>query len=104
MKLLDKYILKEFIRFFLITCVSFIALYILIDLFEADTMDDPDFLDTVEKTKYNKRVMCAKRGYKYIGAIEDVALNYDEIEKQLKESEKMIKKYLPSEQNEKTQE
>jgi len=38
LKLLDKYILKEFIRFFLITCVSFIALYILIDLFEKSRM------------------------------------------------------------------
>ncbi len=34
MKLLDKYILKEFLRFFLITCVTFIALYLIIDFFE----------------------------------------------------------------------
>jgi len=34
LKLLDKYILKEFLRFFLITCVTFIALYLIIDFFE----------------------------------------------------------------------
>ncbi len=34
MKLLDKYILKEFLRFFLITCVTFIALYLIVDFFE----------------------------------------------------------------------
>lgn len=34
MKLIDKYILREFLRFFLITCVSFLALYLIIDFFE----------------------------------------------------------------------
>ncbi|MEN6468609.1 MAG: LPS export ABC transporter permease LptG [Smithella sp.] len=34
MKLIDKYILKEFLRFFLITCITFIALYLIIDFFE----------------------------------------------------------------------
>lgn len=34
MKLLDKYILREFLRFFLITCVTFIALYLIVDFFE----------------------------------------------------------------------
>ena len=34
MKLIDKYILKEFLRFFLITCITFIALYLLADFFE----------------------------------------------------------------------
>jgi lipopolysaccharide export system permease protein len=34
LKLLDKYILKEFLRFFLITCISFVALYLIIDFFE----------------------------------------------------------------------
>ncbi len=34
MKLLDKYILREFLRFFLITSISFIALYLLVDFFE----------------------------------------------------------------------
>ncbi|PKN88028.1 MAG: LPS export ABC transporter permease LptG [Deltaproteobacteria bacterium HGW-Deltaproteobacteria-1] len=38
MKLLDKYILREFLRFFLITCVTFVALYILVDLFEKSRM------------------------------------------------------------------
>lgn len=34
MKILDRYILSEFLRFFVITCLSFIALYILVDFFE----------------------------------------------------------------------
>ena len=34
MKLLDKYILREFLRFFLITCITFIALYLIVDFFE----------------------------------------------------------------------
>jgi lipopolysaccharide export system permease protein len=34
MKLLDKYILKEFIRFLMITFISFIALFLIIDFFE----------------------------------------------------------------------
>lgn len=34
MKLIDKYILREFLRFFLITCVTFIALYLIVDFFE----------------------------------------------------------------------
>lgn len=34
MKLLDRYILKEFLRFFLVTCISFIALYLIVDFFE----------------------------------------------------------------------
>jgi len=34
LKLLDKYIIKEYIRFFLITSVSFIALYLIVDFFE----------------------------------------------------------------------
>ncbi len=34
MKILDRYILREFLRFFIITCLSFIALYVLVDFFE----------------------------------------------------------------------
>ena len=34
MKLLDKYILKEFLRFFVITFLSFIALFLIVDFFE----------------------------------------------------------------------
>ena len=34
MKLLDRYILKEFLRFLLITCFTFIALYLIVDFFE----------------------------------------------------------------------
>jgi len=34
LKLIDKYILREFLRFFLITCVTFIALYLIVDFFE----------------------------------------------------------------------
>lgn len=34
MKLLDKYILKEFLRFFIITFISFIALFMIVDFFE----------------------------------------------------------------------
>lgn len=38
MKLIDQYILKEFIRFFLITFFAFIALYLIIDFFERSRM------------------------------------------------------------------
>lgn len=34
MKLLDRYILKEFFRFFIVICISFIALYLIIDFFD----------------------------------------------------------------------
>ena len=34
MKLLDKYVLKEFLRFFAITLLSFIALFLIVDFFE----------------------------------------------------------------------
>ena len=34
MRLLDKYILKEFLRFFVITVLSFIALFLIVDFFE----------------------------------------------------------------------
>lgn len=34
MKLIDKYILKEFLRFFIITFISFIALFLIVDFFE----------------------------------------------------------------------
>ena len=34
MRLLDKYIIKEYLRFFVITSVSFIALYLIVDFFE----------------------------------------------------------------------
>jgi lipopolysaccharide export system permease protein len=34
LRLLDKYILKEFVRFFCITGISFIALYLIVDFFE----------------------------------------------------------------------
>jgi len=34
LKLLDKYILREFLRFFLVTCIAFIALYLIVDFFE----------------------------------------------------------------------
>lgn len=34
MRLLDKYIIKEYLRFFVITCVTFIALYLIVDFFE----------------------------------------------------------------------
>ena len=33
MKLLDKYILKEFLRFFIVICITFIALYLIVDFF-----------------------------------------------------------------------
>ncbi len=38
MKLLDKYILREFLRFFIVTCVTFLALYLIIDFFEKSRM------------------------------------------------------------------
>ena len=38
MKLIDQYILKEFLRFFLITFVSFIMLFLIIDFFEKSRM------------------------------------------------------------------
>ena len=34
MKLLDRYILKTFLNFFVITCVSFIGLYLIVDFFQ----------------------------------------------------------------------
>ncbi len=34
MRLLDRYIIKEYLRFFIITSVSFIALYLIVDFFE----------------------------------------------------------------------
>ncbi len=34
MRLLDKYIIKEYVRFFIITLVSFIALFLIVDFFE----------------------------------------------------------------------
>ena len=34
MRLLDKYILKEFLRFFVITIISFVALFLIVDFFE----------------------------------------------------------------------
>jgi lipopolysaccharide export system permease protein len=34
LRLLDKYILKEFLRFFVITVLSFIALFLIVDFFE----------------------------------------------------------------------
>lgn len=34
MKILDRYILREFLRFFFITCLSFLALYVIVDFFE----------------------------------------------------------------------
>jgi len=33
LKLLDKYILKEFLRFFIVICITFIALYLIVDFF-----------------------------------------------------------------------
>ena len=33
MRLLDKYILKEFLRFFIVICISFITLYLIVDFF-----------------------------------------------------------------------
>ena len=33
MRLLDKYILKEFLRFLIVICITFIALYLIIDFF-----------------------------------------------------------------------
>lgn len=33
MRLLDKYILKEFLRFFIVICITFIALYLIVDFF-----------------------------------------------------------------------
>lgn len=34
MRLLDKYVLREFVRFFLITSISFVVLYLIVDFFE----------------------------------------------------------------------
>ena len=34
MKIIDRYILKEFLRFFMIICITFIALYLIVDFFE----------------------------------------------------------------------
>mgnify|MGYP001248770276 CR=1 FL=1 len=34
MKLLDRYLLKTFLSFFVITCVSFIGLYLIVDFFQ----------------------------------------------------------------------
>jgi len=33
LKLLDRYILKEFLRFFIVICITFIALYLIVDFF-----------------------------------------------------------------------
>lgn len=52
MKLLDKYILKEFLRFFLITCVTFIALYLLIDFFEKIRMFLSNKATTAQMASY----------------------------------------------------
>ncbi|MHB8139484.1 MAG: LPS export ABC transporter permease LptG [Smithellaceae bacterium] len=50
--MLDKYILREFLRFFLITCVTFIALYLLIDLFEKSRMFMSNKATTVQIASY----------------------------------------------------
>jgi lipopolysaccharide export system permease protein len=34
LKILDRYIFREFLRYFFITCLSFVALYIIVDFFE----------------------------------------------------------------------
>jgi lipopolysaccharide export system permease protein len=52
LKLLDKYILREFLRFFLITCVTFIALYLLIDFFEKIRMFLSNKATTVQMASY----------------------------------------------------
>lgn len=38
MRLLDKYILKEFLRFFIVICITFIGLYLIIDFFNKSRM------------------------------------------------------------------
>jgi len=52
LKLLDKYILREFLRFFLITCITFIALYLLIDFFEKIRMFLSNKATTVKMASY----------------------------------------------------
>ena len=52
MKLIDKYILREFLRFFIITCVTFIALYLVIDFFEKSRMFLSNKATTVQMASY----------------------------------------------------
>ncbi|MRR18029.1 MAG: LPS export ABC transporter permease LptG [Deltaproteobacteria bacterium] len=52
MKLLDKYILREFLRFFLITCVTFIVLYVIIDFFEKSRMFMSNKATAVQMASY----------------------------------------------------
>ncbi|KAF0159799.1 MAG: permease [Syntrophaceae bacterium] len=52
MKLLDKYILREFLRFFIITCVTFIALYLIIDFFEKSRMFLSNKATTIQMASY----------------------------------------------------
>ena len=63
---------------------------ILVDLF--DTSEEPDFKENLEKEIIRKRQLCAENGYKYIGALVDSSVEYSDIDKQLKESEKLIAK------------
>lgn len=63
---------------------------ILVDLF--DTSEEPDFKEVMENEITRKRQLCAENGYKYIGALVDSSVDYSEIDRQLKESEKLIAK------------
>ena len=52
MRLLDKYILKEFVRFFCITGISFIALYLIVDFFEKIRMFLSNSASIIQMTSY----------------------------------------------------
>ncbi|MEE9911108.1 MAG: LPS export ABC transporter permease LptG [Deltaproteobacteria bacterium] len=52
MKLLDKYILREFLRFFLVTCIAFIALYLIVDFFEKIRMFLSNQATTMQMASY----------------------------------------------------
>ena len=52
MRLLDKYIIKEFLRFFVITIVSLIALFLIVDFFEKIRMFLSNHASVVQMASY----------------------------------------------------
>jgi lipopolysaccharide export system permease protein len=52
LRLLDKYILKEFVKFFIITCLSFVALYLIVDFFEKIRMFLSNSATIIQMARY----------------------------------------------------
>jgi lipopolysaccharide export system permease protein len=52
LRLLDKYILKEYLRSFIITCVAFIALYLIVDFFEKIRMFLSNHASVIQMATY----------------------------------------------------